>query len=134
MLKNFENAIWKAARVEAFRNIYICMYKRILNRITLQQRENSSHRCHRLANKKSSTSYELPLFESVSEVPENPLEHYKTLPPPLVTIQNLTVNVVAEDTAHLSHRTWSSQDGTDMEASFLLASFHGVRGSISSIR
>lgn len=30
--RTLKNAIWK---VEAFRNIYICMDKRILNRITL---------------------------------------------------------------------------------------------------
>lgn len=66
--------------------------------------------------------------------PREPSQTLQDIATTLITVQNLIVNVVAEDTAHLSHRTWSSQDGTDMEASFLLASFHGVRGFISSIR
>lgn len=35
---------------------------------------------------------------------------------------------VAEDTTYLGHRTWKNQAGTELEAYFLQACVHSVRG------
>lgn len=49
----------------------------------------------------------------------------KTIPMLLASLQNSAVRS-AEDTTHLSHRTWRNKVGTDLGTSYPLTTFHGA--------
>lgn len=95
----------------------------MIHTATQMNLENNTVRNKPWVNKwKSHARNGLPLLELLtSEVPGT-----QTIPMLMVSLQNSAVRSSAEDTTHLSHRTWRNKVGTDLGTSHPLTTFHNA--------